>query len=279
MARKPAITDSEAVAARIILLGLTAWRAAIEEAHRHGVAEIWLPNQTRPTPIDDVLKRIGERRDDARLKPHMNEGDRFRLRSKVGRCSTDDIRHALRGLDSATVLAWAVQLLDRFPSWTASMPGFTSIAGAVLSDGVVDRIWNDAALRDRATLEDHRRQAAAWRWRAWAEYYRRNMDALAKDLRPFARATINRVPEIAEFCREQGWFKPDLSDFPVGGVPYRLLSADEAVIQRRLAQARNWALQLALAGADRAATATETDAQGCLAILFPPDPTHAPPAP
>lgn len=274
MARKPATSDSQAVAARIILLGLAAWRGAIEQAHQHGVAEIWLPIAGKPTPIGDVLKLIHAQRDNARLKPYLNEGDRFYLRSKLGVWSSDNITDAISGLETATVLAWAVQLLDHFPSWTASMQGFTSIGGAVLSEGVVDRIWKDAALRDRATLEEHRRQAAAWRWRAWAEYYRRNMDDLAKTLRPLAKATIKRIPEIAAYCREQVWFKPDLDDFPVARLAYGHLSGGEVAALRSISQSRNWALQIALAGADPEATATDTDAEGCLRILFA-DPERA----
>jgi hypothetical protein len=268
MAKTAVVTSSQAVAARVILLSLTAWRGAIERAHRHGVPALWLPHEGRHVPVADALRALQRLRDDARLKPFMDEGDRFRLRAKLGNWSPDDVTHAIWGLETVAVLVWAVQLLDAFPSWTASMTGFTSIGSAMLGQPTIDLVWRDASLRDRTTLGEHRRQAAAWRWRAWAEYFRRNMDDLAATLRPFAKATVKRVPEVARYCRDQGWFKPDLDDFPVAGVPYSLVAGDEVMALRRVAQSRNWAMQIALAGANSEIVATETDAERCLQILF-----------
>jgi hypothetical protein len=268
MAKEPAATDSQAVAARIILLGLTAWRGAIERAHQHGVPALWLPNQGKYVSVGQAIKILQDLRDDSRLKPFMDVGDRFRLRAKPGAWSQDDISDAIWGLETATVLAWAVQVLDTFPSWTAPMPGFTSICSTMLDEATVDLVWREASLRDRATLDEHRRQAAAWRWRAWAEYYRRNLGDLAATLRPFAKKTIQRVPEIARYCRDQGWFKPDMDDFPVASVPYSLVAGDEIGALRRIAQSRNWAMQIALAGSDSTIIVTETDAEGCVRVLL-----------
>jgi hypothetical protein len=207
--------DNKQLAAELATYSVETWIRIAQLAHAQGVDSVLLPGS--PTAIAPLA---AHRRLKAMLK---HPGVRGHARTEFVRSLPEDpkewsISHTaemVRYVDLVETLAWAGSLRATRPGWAGPTPAAWSWANRLISTPF-ESWMGKVRLRPRPVIENANRLAAAWRWRAYADYYRRLIKDREKEMRVFATAVIKLVPAAAALAKSEGWFKPERGDFPLG---------------------------------------------------------------
>ena len=198
------------VATRLLLLVATANRAALEA----GPDPAHL--QEREADRFDLIHWLTAER----LLDGASSIERVILIAPLGGIDSDQLATASWAGEGAVVLAWALGMTGKIPTYGPSSNVRIAFPGLPEPWGETDSFLQTARLRDEEQLAHERERAEIWHWRAETEALRRTDHSDETD-----RETLVAVADVAVEAHQAGLLSAVVDgDFPVDGQPYRTLS-------------------------------------------------------
>ncbi len=215
---------------------------------------------------DDMRSRIEDKQsaqndqlkawiDQEGLDAHFSPQERALMNRELGGWRYQNLIDTSWRVESLSVLLWALGGIDTLPAYDQRVDTGEILKPLDIFEPTIDLIWM-AQVRDQDDIDEARRIAHLWHWRAG-----QNSAGAVDEDRHMDRADLNHIIQAtAQRAYADGQLPPPISgDFPAFGKPYAHLDHHEQQTLRSIAYERHFALNwLCGCGDDWDSTPTDT---------------------